>query len=132
LAGESRTIVLFEAPHRLGRTLADLQDVLGADRQVVVARELTKLHEEVWRGTLGEAVARVAEVEPRGEHVLVVAGAPPASGPSREAVEAAVGERLAAGRSVRDAAAEVSELLGVARRQAYDIAVRLRRKDPPD
>ena len=77
LAGERRTIVLYEAPHRLARTLADLAAALGPDRVgVVLARELTKLHEEVWRGSLAEAVERCAEVEPRGEYVVVVAGAP--------------------------------------------------------
>ncbi len=76
VATEERTVVLYEAPHRLARTVADLVAVCGPERRVVFARELTKLHEEVWRGTLGEAVARVAAVEPRGEHVLVLDGAP--------------------------------------------------------
>ena len=73
LAGETRTIVLYEAPHRVLRTLADLADALGGDRPVAVARELTKLHETVVRGTLGD----VDLGEPRGEYVLVVAGARP-------------------------------------------------------
>ncbi len=64
VAGEERTVVLYEAPHRLARTVADLAGACGADRRVVFARELTKLHEEVWRGTLGEALERVAAVEP--------------------------------------------------------------------
>ena len=77
LAGERRTVVLYEAPHRLARTLGDLADALGSERRVAVARELTKLHEEVWRGTLAGAVARTAEVAPRGEYVVVVEGAAP-------------------------------------------------------
>jgi 16S rRNA (cytidine1402-2'-O)-methyltransferase len=66
LAVEQRTLVLYEAPHRLGRTLADLAAALGGDRRTAIARELTKLHEEVWRGTLDEAVARAELVEPPG------------------------------------------------------------------
>jgi 16S rRNA (cytidine1402-2'-O)-methyltransferase len=77
LVGERRTIVLYEAPHRVARTLADLVGALGPARQVVLARELTKLHEETWRGSLAQAVDRVTEVEPRGEFVLVVDGARP-------------------------------------------------------
>ena len=77
LAGERRTIVLYEAPHRLARTLADLARTLGDDRAVAVARELTKLHEETWRGTLGRGRrSQPRRLAPRGEHVLVVAGAP--------------------------------------------------------
>ncbi|MGH9234973.1 MAG: 16S rRNA (cytidine(1402)-2'-O)-methyltransferase, partial [Acidimicrobiales bacterium] len=76
VAAEPRTTVLYEAPHRLARTLADLVEVCGAERRVAVAREITKLHEQVWRGTLAGAVAWVAEREPPGEIVLVLAGAP--------------------------------------------------------
>jgi 16S rRNA (cytidine1402-2'-O)-methyltransferase len=124
LAGETRTMVLYEAPHRLGRTLTDLADALGASRQVVVARELTKLHEEVWRGTLGGARDRVAEVPPRGEHVLVVAGAPAASGPTDEELVAALDEARSGGRSTRDAVAVVVARFGVPRRRVYDLATR--------
>src|SRR5690606_1267921 len=75
VAAEPRTIVLYEAPHRLARTLADLAAACGAERRVAIARELTKLHEEVWRGTLGDAVAWVGEREPPGEIVVVLEGA---------------------------------------------------------
>jgi 16S rRNA (cytidine1402-2'-O)-methyltransferase len=122
---ETRTIVLFEAPHRLGRTLADLQEVCGPDRAVVVARELTKLHEEVWRGSIAEAVARAAAREPRGEHVVVVAGAPPVTAGIAD-VEAALAACLAAGMDRRAAVAEVARDLGVAKRTVYDAALRLR------
>jgi 16S rRNA (cytidine1402-2'-O)-methyltransferase len=120
LATEPRTIVLYEAPHRVARTIVDLAAVLGADRPVSVARELTKLHESVVHGTLGE----LAIGEPRGEYVLVVAGAPPVvESPDDDAVRAALRTELAAGRSRRDAAAEVAARLGVPRRVAYDLAV---------
>jgi 16S rRNA (cytidine1402-2'-O)-methyltransferase len=120
LAAERRTIVLYEAPHRVVRTLADLAAALGADRRVSVARELTKLHETVVRGTLGD----VAIGEPRGEYVLVVDGARgTVEVPDDDAVRDALRAELAAGRSRRDAAAAVATRLGVPRRVAYDLAV---------
>jgi len=127
VAGESRTTVLFEAPNRLAATLADLAAACGGDRPIVIARELTKRFEEIWRGTLTDAVAHVAEVEPRGEHVLVLAGAPAQAAPDDAAVRDAVARLLADGVSARDAATEVATTLGVPRRRAYDIATTLRR-----
>jgi 16S rRNA (cytidine1402-2'-O)-methyltransferase len=126
VAAEPRTVVLYEAPHRLARTLADLAGACGGDRRVAVARELTKLHEEVWRGTLTAAVAWVADHPPRGEIVLVLDGAPPPPEADDDAIEAAVQARLDAGDSARDAAAAVAALLGVPRRRAYAVAVRRR------
>lgn len=75
LANETRTIILYEAPHKLIRTLSDLCEVLGADRSISLCRELTKIHEEVIRTTIGKAHELYAEKEPRGEYVLVIAGA---------------------------------------------------------
>jgi 16S rRNA (cytidine1402-2'-O)-methyltransferase len=126
-AADERTTVVFESPLRVGATLAELAEVCGPGRRVAVARELTKLHEEVWRGTLGEAAGLAAAATPRGEHVIVVAGRPPEEGvvPAAE-VEAAVALRLAAGESARDAARGAAEELGVRRREAYDVALRLR------
>jgi 16S rRNA (cytidine1402-2'-O)-methyltransferase len=125
LVDDERTLVFYEAPHRLAATLRDLCDVLGAWRRVAVARELTKLHEEIWRGHLNEASAWAAETPPRGEIVVVVQGALP-PGPADEAdVEAAVRVRLAAGDSARDAATAVAADLGVPKRQAYAVANRL-------
>lgn len=122
VAAESRTIVLYEAPHRLARTLADLVAVCGGDRLVAIARELTKLHEQVWRGTLAEAVGWVAEREPPGEIVVVLDGAPPAAPPDDAAILDAVRSELAAGASARDAARTVATRLDVPRRRAYEIA----------
>jgi 16S rRNA (cytidine1402-2'-O)-methyltransferase len=125
LADEDRTLVFYEAPHRLAATLADLTAAFGAWRRVAVARELTKLHEEVWRGHLDEAVAWAEANPPRGELVLVVQGAP-APGPADDAdVDAAVQRHLAAGTSPRDAAAAVAAELGVPKRRAYETATRL-------
>jgi 16S rRNA (cytidine1402-2'-O)-methyltransferase len=122
VAREPRTVVLYEAPHRLARTLADLAGACGPERPVVIARELTKLHEEVWRGTLAEAVEWVTGREPPGEIVVVLAGAPAAAPPGDDEVRAAVAAELAAGASARDAARSVAARLDIPRRRAYAIA----------
>jgi len=131
VAREPRTVVIFEAPHRVAATIADLAEVCGDARRVAIARELTKLYEEVWRGTLGEAVVHVGAHEPRGEHVLVLEGAPPPAAVDDDALEAAVARELAGGASARDASAAVVRDLGVPKRRAYDVAVRLRAKSRP-
>jgi 16S rRNA (cytidine1402-2'-O)-methyltransferase len=125
LAGEERTMILYEAPHRLAATLSDLVDRCGALRQVAVIRELTKLHEEVWRGTLAGALDRARAGPPRGEHVLVVAGAP-VSVPGEAEVEAALEARFSSGQTAKEAVAEVAGELKVPKRRVYDAALRLR------
>jgi len=122
LKGEKRTLVFYEAPHKLLRTLQDLLDALG-DRQAAVCRELTKLHEEVLRTTLTGALTHFQETAPRGEFVLVVAGA---EGPSADEAEAAapdpmeaVRELVHGGSSVRDAVKQVAQELGAARNALY-------------
>jgi len=126
LSTELRTTVLFEAPHRLERTLHDLAAACGGERQIALARELTKLHEEIWRGSLDEAVARCAEVDPRGEYVLVLEGAPPAAEVDDAQIAAAVADGLARGLSKRDVSAEVADAFNVARNRVYDIAIALK------
>jgi len=126
IATEARTVVLFEAPHRLERTLTDLAQVCGGHRRLVLARELTKMHEEFWRGTLSASVERCAEVEPRGEFVLVLDGAAPVSEASDAEIKAALSDALAHGSSKKDAATEVAEHLGVARNRVYEIAISMR------
>ena len=123
LVGERRTVVLYEAPHRLARTLADLAVTCGAERCIVLGRELTKLHEELWRGTLHEAVERAATVEPRGEYVLVLHGAPEPEGATDADIVVAVDQERAAGATTRDAVAAVAGRLGVGRRRVYDLAI---------
>jgi 16S rRNA (cytidine1402-2'-O)-methyltransferase len=125
IGAERRTTVLLEAPGRLAATLDDLHRACG-DRAVVVVRELTKLHEEVWRGSLAEGATAFAAREVRGEIVVVVAGAAPAEPASDDAVAAAVRSRLAGGAGVRQAADEVATELGVARRRAYQAALAAR------
>jgi 16S rRNA (cytidine1402-2'-O)-methyltransferase len=122
---EHRTVILFEAPHRLEKTLNDLADVCGGERRIVLARELTKLHEEIWRGTVSGAIERCAEVDPRGEYVLVLEGAPPAAEATEEEIREAVELALGRGLSKKDAAAEVAELFAVARNRVYEIAIAL-------
>jgi 16S rRNA (cytidine1402-2'-O)-methyltransferase len=126
LSGEERTIVVYEAPHRLARTLADLADAFGASRRVAVARELTKLHEEVWRGTLGEAAAWAEAEPPRGEIALVVDGAPAPEPVGEATLSEAVAAELSAGRTVKEAAAAVARRYGVSRREVYALALEAR------
>ncbi len=123
---ESRTTVLYEAPHRLVRTLDDLRSACGDDRRVVLARELTKLHEEIWRGTLGEATQYVADREPLGEYVLVLAGATPGAPADDDAIRRSLTTELATGASRKSAVATVADGLGVAKNRVYDIALTLR------
>jgi 16S rRNA (cytidine1402-2'-O)-methyltransferase len=125
LATEPRTVVLYEAPHRLARTLDDLRAALGPERPVAVAREVTKLHEEVFRGTLDAAAAWATAESPRGEVAIVVGGAPVPEAAGDEEITAALRRRLAAGESPRDAAAAVAADLGVPKRRAYALAVDL-------
>ncbi len=125
LVDERRTAILFEAPHRLQKTLVDLAEVCGGERRIVLARELTKLHEELWRGSLAEAIARCEDVDPRGEYVLVLDGAPPVAEATEEEIREAVELALGRGLSKKDAAAEVAELFAVARNRVYEIAIAL-------
>jgi 16S rRNA (cytidine1402-2'-O)-methyltransferase len=124
LAREERTMVFFESPNRLAETLTDLAAALGADRRVVVARELTKLFEEVRRGTAAELADWAAEGV-KGEICLVVAGAVPASLSLEEGI-AQVRELVSAGGSLKDAAAEVAEATGLGRRDLYQGALAAR------
>ncbi len=131
VAGDDRTVVLFEAPARLVATLAELAERSAPDRRVAVVRELTKLHEEVWRGTLAGAVSEFSAREVRGEVVVVLAGrVPQASVPSDEELGRALRARLDAGGTVRDVAGEVALELGVSRRRAYEAAIAVRRDSP--
>ncbi|HMK10993.1 MAG TPA: 16S rRNA (cytidine(1402)-2'-O)-methyltransferase [Acidimicrobiales bacterium] len=126
LASERRTIVLYEAPHRVAATIGDLARALGDDRRVVLVRELTKLHEEVWRGSLGDAITHLAEVAPRGEYVLVLAGAPEAAPPTRDDIESALRVQLGAGVDRKTAVADVARSLGVPKRAVYDVSLGVR------
>ena len=123
---ESRTIVLYEAPHRLAKTLSDLTTACGAMRRVVLARELTKLHEQIWRGTLQDANMLVAVTEPRGEYVIILEPAKPPAPPTDEELLAAIKAEIAKGVSRKDSAARVSARFGVAKRHVYELALQVR------
>lgn len=125
LRGEERTMIFYEAPHKLAATLADLAEAFGRERPVSLCRELTKLHEEVRRTTLGEAAEWYGANPPRGEFVLVVEGA---AGTAEEAPTLAGGlarvEALRAeGLSLRDAVRQAARETGLAKNELYDRAV---------
>jgi 16S rRNA (cytidine1402-2'-O)-methyltransferase len=124
IAREARTVVIYEAPTRVAKTLQDLAEVCGFEREVVVGRELTKLHEEYFRGTLAAAALRFAE-NPKGEFVIVMGGVAAAANDVTDAeITAALQEAFAAGATPRGATDEVAGLLGVARNRVYRLAVR--------
>ncbi|MCW5881915.1 MAG: 16S rRNA (cytidine(1402)-2'-O)-methyltransferase [Anaerolineae bacterium] len=121
VAALPHTLVLFESPHRLRDALDDLLTVLG-DRPVALARELTKLHEEVWRGTLAQAIARYTEQEPRGEFTLVIGGAPPQDTTwDEQRVRAAVTEAVAAGRRSKETARAIAQQAGWTPKAVYQM-----------
>ena len=122
-ATEPRTVVLYEAPHRLLRTLVDLRQLCGDDRRVVLARELTKLHEEVWRGTLVEAVAHAEGRAPQGEYVIVLQGAPARADVTDDEINRELALQLADGASKKSAIAAVADHLGVPKNRVYDLAL---------
>lgn len=124
LATEPRTLVFFESPHRLADSLADIAAEFGADRRVVVCRELTKLHEEVVRGTAAELAERFADGA-RGEICLVVEGAAPRASDLPTAL-AEVQALVASGTRLKDAAAEVAAATGLPKRELYEAALRAR------
>jgi len=139
LAGEGRTLLAFEVPHRLRRALQDLEEILGGERPVAVCRELTKMHETILRCTLREARIHFQETDPRGEFTLVIGGAPAGAVSARagarstadaaagrwpeEVVRAALAEELAEGLSRSEAARKVAAASGWERRQVYRLAV---------
>jgi 16S rRNA (cytidine1402-2'-O)-methyltransferase len=121
VASSPFTTVLYEAPGRVADTLAAVAERTGPDRPAAVARELTKVHEEIRRGTLGELVAYYSETPPRGEVVIVIAGAP-AAALDESALRERAHELRAAGLSVRDTAAELTRRFGAPRNKAYRAA----------
>ncbi len=125
---ETRTVIVYESPKRIARTLVDLREVCGDEREVAVARELTKLHEEVIRGTLASVAAQIGD-EVRGEVVLVLGGARGDGPLSDEALVAMLDEQLSAGSTPRDAVANVARLTREPKRRIYELAVH--RPDPP-
>ena len=129
-AGLAATTVFYEAPHRLPETLAAMAECFGGGRPAAVARELTKRFEEVRRGTLAALASHYAAEAARGE-VAVVVGPAPAEVSGEAELDAKLGEAMAAGMSVRDAAAAVAEATGLPRRQVYARALERGKRAPP-
>ncbi|MEP0956715.1 16S rRNA (cytidine(1402)-2'-O)-methyltransferase [Microcoleus sp. FACHB-1515] len=131
LQSESRTIVLYEAPHRLKQTLTDLAATLGDNRSIVLARELTKRFEEFWRGTLAEAIVAYGDREPMGEFTVLVAGAE-AAVPllSEAALKSELQRLLQQGLSRSQASRQLAQQAALPRRQVYQLALSV--PDPND
>ena len=126
LRGEERTMIFYEAPHKLPATLADLAETFGPDRPVSLCRELTKLHEEIVRTTLGAAAERYQTEPPKGEFVLVVRGAEPREEPEatlEDGLDRVRALREEEGLSLRDAVKRAAKELGLSRNELYRLAV---------
>ena len=126
LVKEQRTMIFYEAPHKLVTTLEDMAEVFGKDRPISLCRELTKLHEEVVRTTLGEAVEKYTANAPKGEFVLIVAGAPEEEKeqPTERDAAARVAQLIAEGFSRKDAVKQTAKELGLPKNVVYDIALK--------
>ena len=129
LKNETRTMIFHEAPHKLRPTLADFCEAFGPERQIALCRELTKLHEEVRRCTLGEAAEYYRDHDPRGEYVLVVAGAERSKAAvlTLEEGAAQVLALVDAGQRLKDAAREVAEHTGLSKNDLYAAALEARK-----
>ena len=125
LTGETRTMIFYEAPHKLLSTLEDLAEFFGADRKISLCRELTKLHEEVVRTTLGEAIERYTANAPKGEFVLVVDGAAPVEKevPTAEDAGEMVKRLMSEGFSRKDAIKQTAKALDLPKNVVYDAAL---------
>ena len=125
LVGEQRTMIFYEAPHKLLNTLEDMAEVFGADRPISLCRELTKLHEEVVRTTLGQAVEKYTQQPPKGEFVLVLAGAQPEEKPIATEGDAAkrVKTLMSQGMSRKDAIKQTAQELKLPKNVVYDAAL---------
>ena len=134
LAAESRTMIFYEAPHKLVATLEDMAQVFGEDRSISLCRELTKLHEEVIRTTLGGALAYYRENTPKGEFVLVIAGAQPPEEPEQtleDAVRLAM-QLMEQGLSRKDAARQAAQTSGLPKKAIYDGTLEAAAESAPD
>ena len=124
---ETRTMILYESPHRLLRTLEDLAESLGKERQIAIARELTKLHEEFWRGSIEDAITYFTVQAPRGEFTLVLEGAQPKEKTvwTEDVILRELQNLIDSGISRSDASRQLAELADLPRRQIYQLALTL-------
>ena len=125
LKNETRTMIFYEAPHKLLNTLTDLSETLGSQRPISLCRELTKVHEEVIRTTLGEALERYTQAPPKGEFVLIVAGAPEKTKavPTTTDAAARVSQLMGQGLSRKDAVKQTAAELGLPKNAVYSAAL---------
>ena len=124
---EQRTMIFYEAPHKLLTTLEDMAEVFGAERPISLCRELTKLHEEVVRTTLGEAIEKYTENGPKGEFVLIVAGAEPEAeeAPTEDDAAGYLARLIQSGMSRKDAIKQTAKDLGLPKNTVYDLALKI-------
>jgi len=124
---ETRTMILYEAPHRILRTLEDLAESLGKERKIAIARELTKLHEEFWRGSIEDAIKHFTVQAPKGEFTLVLEGAEPSLKPvwTENIILTELQNLMASGISRSEASRQLAELAELPRRQIYQLALTL-------
>ncbi|AKG22980.1 16S rRNA (cytidine(1402)-2'-O)-methyltransferase [Calothrix sp. 336/3] len=121
---EHRTLIFYESPHRLRDTLQDFADIFGQQRQIVLARELTKLHEEFWRGTIAAAIQEWSDRQPQGEYTILVAGTSPTNREFTEAeLQAELTKLIHQGISRSQASRELAEITSLPKRQIYQIAL---------
>jgi 16S rRNA (cytidine1402-2'-O)-methyltransferase len=126
LRSQSHTIILYESPHRVRQTLQDLAETLGSDRQIVFGRELTKLYEEFWRGSLEEAIKHYENVEPKGEYTLVIAGKIQETPQlSESAIKAELEALLRQGLTRSQASRQLAQNISLPRREIYQLALTL-------
>ena len=127
LKKETRTMIFYEAPHKLLTTLEDMAEVFGSERPISLCRELTKLHEEVVRTTLGEAIAKYTENAPKGEFVLILAGAEPETEevPTEEDASGYLKRLIDSGLSRKDAIKQTAKDLGLPKNVVYDLALNI-------
>ena len=126
LSNSLETVVLYESPYKLLQTLEDLAKILGGNRKIVLARELTKLHEEFWRGTVGEAVIHYQNNQPKGEFTLVITGAEPELPVlSEDTIKQELQELFAQGISRSQASRQLAQKINLSRRTIYQIALKI-------
>jgi 16S rRNA (cytidine1402-2'-O)-methyltransferase len=129
IASEMRTVIFYEAPHRIARTLHDLAAACHPDRLIAVTRELTKMHEEVWRGSVSEAALHFATVEAMGEFVVVLAPAEAPLPADEDLIKEALVHEFSTGLSTRDAVDAVVKKTSAPKRVVYALALLLNNKE---
>jgi len=121
----SATLVFYEAPHRLGETLSAVQQILG-DRQIVVAREVSKIHEEFLRGSVSEVIERLADREVKGEITIVIRGSAGGAQISQQQLKAEIGQLSRAGTGVKEIAEMLGDRYGLSKREVYRLVLEIK------